>query len=140
VQAGPGSVNGGNRDCHLADAPATVEIVIAMIFLAAPAPGPDNGQHFLPTRRPAMPRYLAVVLALLLLVPPVAIGQPHKPAKGGTAKSKEARAKAQLEKAKSLLNAGKREQAIKRLRKIVRRYPRTRAAVEAAGILSVTPP
>jgi hypothetical protein len=57
-----------------------------------------------------MPRCLALVVALALAVTIPAFGQDcytHKPAKRAMAKSKEARAKAQLEKAKSLLNAGK---------------------------------
>src|SRR5690349_18902900 len=98
-----------------------------------------------------MPRYLAVILALLLISPRVATGQPCGPASRtrakSTAKSKKARAKrneakaaAQLEKAKSLLNAGKQEQAIPRLWKIVRRYPRTRSAITALIMLRFMPP
>ena len=98
-----------------------------------------------------MPRVLAIVLALLLIAPPVAIVHPCEPASRAktknTAKSKKARAKrneakaaAQLEKARSLLNAGKRDQAIPRLWKIVRRYPQTRSAITALIILRFMPP
>jgi hypothetical protein len=43
-----------------------------------------------------------------------------------------------LEKARELLGAGKRQQAVKRSRKIVWRYPKTKAAVEALMILGFT--
>jgi hypothetical protein len=42
-----------------------------------------------------------------------------------------------LVKAKALLHAGKRDKAVRRLRRIVCRYPTTKAAIEAAVILSV---
>jgi len=91
-----------------------------------------------------MPRILAAALVFALAA---FVGSPrhpqssctHKPAKRTKAKSKEARAAAQLEKAKGLLNAGKRKQAVKRLRKLVRRYPKTRAALETLIILSFIP-
>jgi hypothetical protein len=100
-----------------------------------------------------MPRILAVALALVLVLPPCH-GQnssAHKPAtrtrtkstaksKKAGAKIKQAKAAAQLEKAKNLLNADKRAEAIKRLWKIVRRYPRTRAALEALIVLRFAPP
>jgi hypothetical protein len=63
----------------------------------------------------------------------------HKPAKRARAKSQEQKAAAQLDKAQRLLNAGKRQQAVKRLLKIVGRYPKTKAAAHALIILSFTP-
>ncbi len=47
---------------------------------------------------------------------------------------------AQLEKARALLGAGKKDRAVKRLLRIVRSYPRTRAAVQAMIILTCTEP
>jgi outer membrane protein assembly factor BamD (BamD/ComL family) len=85
-----------------------------------------------------MPRCLAIVVALAVAVPVPAFGQDRctrTPAKRATAKSREKKAAALLERAKQLLNKGEKDQAVKRLRRIVRRYPRTRAAVEAAVIL-----
>src|SRR4051794_9488303 len=84
-------------------------------------------------RSATVPGILALVLALLPNTPPLAHGQKcctDMPAKRARAKSNEARAKASLEKARSLLGAGKREQAIKRIRKLVWKYPKTKAAVE----------
>jgi len=80
-----------------------------------------------------MCRYVAVILAFVFIVLPLARAQPcqTKPAKRAKAKGREAKAKAQLEKAKSLLNVGKRKEAIRRLRKITIRFPKTRAALEA---------
>jgi hypothetical protein len=77
-----------------------------------------------------MPRILAVALALLLIVPPVAVGQSCKLASRTkakrTAKSKKARANeneakaaAQLDKAKSLLNTGKRDLTLGKANKLV---------------------
>ncbi len=88
-----------------------------------------------------MPRYLALVVALALGVPS-SHGQAcqSKPTKRTTAESREAKAAALLDKAKRLLNAGKRKQAIKRLLRLVRRYPKTRAAVQAMIQLTFTPP
>jgi outer membrane protein assembly factor BamD (BamD/ComL family) len=88
-----------------------------------------------------MPRILALVVVFLLTTPYVARGQgccAGKPAKRARSKSKEAKAKAMLEKAKAILGAGKGEQAIKRLRRIVWKYPKTKAAVEALLILGFT--
>jgi len=94
-----------------------------------------------------MPRILAIALVLLFIAQPVAIGQQCKPPSRTKAKStskskkartrrNEAKAAAQLEKAKSLLNAGKRKKVMIQLRKIARRYPGTKASVEAAVILT----
>jgi len=52
--------------------------------------------------------------------------------------SKEAKAKARLERARALVGAGKRDQPIRRLRKLVWHYPKTRAAVVPLVILSYT--
>jgi hypothetical protein len=71
------------------------------------------------------------------------LSKPAKRAKAKTntkAKSREAKATAMLEKAWSLLGAGKRKQSVKRLLNIVRRYPKTKAAVEAFIILAFTEP
>jgi outer membrane protein assembly factor BamD (BamD/ComL family) len=94
-----------------------------------------------------MPRYLAIVIALLLIVPPVAIGQPCGPASRTKAKNKKAgaktdeeKAKAMLEKAQALLNDGKRKQARKQLRKLIRKYPKTKAGIHGTILLSFTPP
>jgi outer membrane protein assembly factor BamD (BamD/ComL family) len=96
-----------------------------------------------------MPRILAVALVLALVpVVPLCHGQnccAHNPATRTKAKSKgkhaskEARAAAQLEKAQRLLNAGKKKQAIRRLRNIVSRYPKTKAAINAMIILDFMP-
>jgi hypothetical protein len=107
-------------------------------------------------RSPAVPSILAFILALALAILPLAHGQnccTNKPAKRAKAKSKgkrgskeakakrqQAKARAQLEEAKSLLDAGKRDKAIPRLWKIVRRYPKTRATLEALILLRFTPP
>jgi hypothetical protein len=45
----------------------------------------------------------------------------------------------QLKKAQRLLNAGKRKQAVERLRKIISRYSRTKAAINAMIILEFMP-
>jgi len=94
-----------------------------------------------------MPRFLVLILALVVPIIPLAHGQNscnHKPATRAkakkNAKNNEAKAAAQLEKAKSLLNAGKREQAIPRLWIIVRRYPRTRSAITSLIMLRFMPP
>jgi hypothetical protein len=93
-----------------------------------------------------MPRILPFALVLFLIALPVAFGQSCKPAartkakntakrKKALAKRNEAKAAARLEKAKLLLDAGKRDQAIPRLWKIVSHYPRTRTAITALIIL-----
>ncbi len=98
-----------------------------------------------------MPRYLALVVALALAVPP-AHGLPcgtTKPAKrarvkgnakGKKAKDKEARAKAQLEKAQRLPDRGKKDWAVELLRKTALRWPRTKAGFQALLILRFTEP
>jgi outer membrane protein assembly factor BamD (BamD/ComL family) len=88
-----------------------------------------------------MIRILALVVVLLLTAPYVARGQgccTGKPTKQARAKSKETKARAMLQKARALLGAGKRKEAIKQVRKIVWRYPKTKAAVEALIILTFT--
>jgi hypothetical protein len=120
---------------------STVGYVVGMIFLAIPVAGHDNNRHVFPTRSPAMLRTIAVIVALVFLVLPLASAPPcqTKPAKRTTAKSKEAKAAAQLAKARALLGAGKRKEAIQRLRKIVWRYSKTKAVVQALIILGFTP-
>jgi hypothetical protein len=80
-----------------------------------------------------MPHFLAPILALLVPIIPLANGQncsTHKLVKRTSAKGKEAKASAQLAKARALLGAGKRKQAIRRLRKIIWRYSITKAGGE----------
>ncbi len=84
-----------------------------------------------------MPRFLAFVLVLLLTVVPVgaACGCQDKPAKRARTKNKETVAAARLKKAKALLGAGKRQQAIRLLQQIIRRYPKSKTGLEARIIL-----
>jgi hypothetical protein len=90
-----------------------------------------------------MRHILVLVIAVALTVPPSAIRQKcctGKRAKGTTAKSKEAKAAAQLGRARLLLGPGKKKQAIKRFRNIVSRYAKAKAAVQAMITLSFTSP
>jgi hypothetical protein len=57
---------------------------------------------------------------------------PHVPTK----QSREVRAKARLAKIKLLINAGKNQLAVRRLKGLIRDYPYSWAAVEAMVILS----
>ena len=86
-----------------------------------------------------MPRILALVVVQLLAAPPVAIGQyccTGRQAK--PKKSREARAKAKLERIKPFINAGKYKTARRRFRKLIRDYPGTVAALQAHIIILCT--
>ncbi len=84
-----------------------------------------------------MHRFLALLLAFLLPLPPgiaVPICQ-HKSTTRARTKNKETVAAARLKKAKALLGAGKRQQAIRLLQQIIRRYPKSKTGLEARIIL-----
>jgi len=84
-----------------------------------------------------MPHFFALVIVLVFVFPLPAAGKiclKIKPAKRARTKSLEPKAAAHLEKARTLLGAGKRKKAIKRLRKIICRYPKTTAALEVLVI------
>jgi hypothetical protein len=139
VQASDGFVRSGKGGSH------------TLNCLAVPLSCRDNksvpGPGVLPcTAYRPLPLSLPWSLSFLLATGNIAARKPatrtkakkkaKRAGKEAKAKRREAEAKARLEKAKSLLNAGKRNQAIKRLRNIVRRYPGTKASVEAAVILT----
>jgi hypothetical protein len=90
-------------------------------------------------------RFVAVFLVLLFPVissSPGGLGKPgkYKPNRKPKPKTDEEKAKAMLEKAQALLNDGKRKQARKQLRKLIRKYPKTKAGLHGAILLSFTPP
>jgi hypothetical protein len=81
--------------------------------------------------------FLVTLLFVVHVPGPVGGGDPSPSRPVRSKSSREARAKANLEKIKPLINAGKYKTARRRLRKLIRDYPGTIAALEA-GIIHVT--
>jgi len=64
----------------------------------------------------------------------------YKPSRKPKLMTEEAKATAILEKDQAQLNDGKQKQARKQLRKLIRKYPKTKAGVYGMILLSFTPP